>query len=207
MDGIKQAGGNVYSCDTDSVTTNLDLSLHPALLNEFIPDWVSEAPGSALGSLKCECTDEVEKILKKRGFKGEDLADALAVERGSVTWKPMPFHHPEGTLVNAANKLYTLRTQIKHGGEFELCKAKGMSKGIFNFNDYVAMFDPDNPQPLTDPAQMQFKLGIAGYCTDGGIQAIKKVAVEKTAYAKYDKGEVNLKTGTITPFVLAGEEV
>ena len=227
MDGIKRAGGIVYSCDTDSVTTDLDLSLHPDLLNEFIPDWETDAPGSALGSLKCECTDEVEKILKKRGFEGVDLANALAMERGSVTWKPMPFHHPEGTLVNAANKLYTLRTLIKHGGDFELCKAKGMSQKdseghqkckigpalegdvyptpFLTFKDYVAMFDPDNPQPLTDPAQMQFQLGIAGYCTDGGIQAIKKVTIEKTAYAKYDKGHVDPKTGEITPFVLAGE--
>ena len=144
-------------------------------------------------------SDEIEKTLKKRWKTELALLDkqaaelvmkkAMAIERGSDVWKPIPFYHPEGTLVNGANKLYSLRTVLKHGGEFELCKAKGMSKGEFSFDDYVAMFDPDNPKPLTDPKQMQFRLPLSGYCNDDGIQPIRKVFVKKTAAATYDKGE------------------
>tara|TARA_R110002072_G_scaffold302304_1_gene484656 strand:+ start:169 stop:4098 length:3930 start_codon:yes stop_codon:yes gene_type:complete len=203
MDDIEQCGGVIYSCDTDSVTTSLDLSLHPELRDRYIPDWNSDAPGALLGSLKCECTDEIEKVLKKRGLAGEALQRAMAIERGSVDWKPIPFSHPEGTLVNGANKLYALRTQIKHGGEFELCKAKGMSKGGFTFANYLAMFDPDNPKPLTDPKPMYFKLGLSGYCTDGGIQPVRKVILsKKEAKACYTKGDIDATTGVITPFTL-----
>lgn len=152
--------------------------------------------------MKCECTDEIKKILKKRGLKGNDLAHAMALERGSDSWKPIPFNHPDGTLVNSANKLYSLRTELKNGGMFELCKAKGMSKGKFTFDNYVAMFDLDNPKPLTDPKQMQFRMGLSDYCTDGGIQPIRKVVVKKSAYARYDKGEVDPHTFEISPLTL-----
>jgi hypothetical protein len=208
MDDIERHGGTVFSCDTDSVTTSLDLSQYPEMLDEFIPDWNSDAPGAELGSLKCECTDEIEKVLKKRGFVGEALQSAMAMERGSEKWKPIAFDHPEGTLVNGANKLYALRTMLKHGGEFELCKAKGMSKGGFTFENYVAMFDADNPKPLTDPKPMQFKLGLGGYCKDGGIEPVRKVILKKKeAHACYTKGDVDA-AGVITPFMLdAGEDV
>lgn len=203
MDDIDQRGGKVFSCDTDSVTTNFDLSQHMDLLEKHVPDWETATPGAQLGSLKCECTDEIEKLLKKRGFKGAELNKAMAFERGSESWKPIPFCHPEGTLVNGANKLYALRTRLKHGGGHELCKAKGMTKGLFTFDNYVAMFDPDNPKPLTDP-QMQIRMGLNGYCTEGGIQPVRKVIVPKRAYACYNKGVVDSATGKITPFCLPG---
>ena len=96
MDDIDRLGGSVYSCDTDSITTNLDFSKHPDLMKKYIFDYKSDNPGGALGSLKCECADEVEKRLKKLGLKGEALKDALIKERGSQEWKPIPFYHPEG---------------------------------------------------------------------------------------------------------------
>ena len=49
-------------------------------MRKYIPDWESESPGGELGSLKCECTDEVEKVLK-RGVEGEALAPRLRLER------------------------------------------------------------------------------------------------------------------------------
>jgi hypothetical protein len=64
------------------------------------------------------------------------------------------------------------------------------------------MFDPGNPKPLTDPGQIQFRLPLNGYCTDGGLQAIRKLSVEKSAFARYDKGVVDPITGKITPLTL-----
>ena len=129
MDAIIQRGGRIFSCDTDSITTNLDLSKHPDLLDEFIPDWQTDSPGAELGSLKCECTDEVQKVFKKAAKPCDspvDLSDSarkhvavrvqMAKERDSIAWKPMPFRHPGGSLCNGANKLYVLRTQLQTTG-------------------------------------------------------------------------------------------
>ena len=55
---------------------------------------------------------------------------------------------------------FAYATQV--GREFELCKAKGMSKGLFGFEDYAAMFDEENPKPLTRAYQTQFKLDSQG---------------------------------------------
>ena len=204
MNDIERRNGTVYSCDTDSITTNFDLSADPDLLAKHVPDWDTDAPGTRLGSLKCEGTDEMTKVLKKLGFEGDALKKALALERGSETWKPLAFEHPEGTLVNGANKLYCLRTLTKHGGEeIVISKAKGLSKH-FKFGDYAAMFDAENPKPLTDPGQLQFRMGLGAYCTEGGIQPVRKMVVEKKAYAQYKKGHCDPSTGVITPFLLPG---
>jgi hypothetical protein len=211
IDDIERRGGRVFSCDTDSITTDLDLSLHSDLMQKYIPDWETASPGTELGSLKCECTAEISKRFKKGGLSGEALQSAMQVERKSETFRPIPFHHPDGTLCNSANKLYALRTRLQTGDEFEICKAKGISKK-FGFEDYVNMFDVDNPHPLTDPQQMQFKLGLSAYCTDGGIQPVSKCLVHKethaidptTALALYDKGNVGAETLKVTPLVLHG---
>ena len=219
MDAIDQRGGRLFSCDTDSITTNLDMSKHPDLLAEFIPDWQSDSPGAELGSLKCECADEVEKHVKKSVVLppspvdlSEDLRKTVAArvrmakERDSVTWKPMPFHHPGGSLCNGANKLYILRTQLTSGKEIEIAKAKGMSKydkdgnALFKWEDYEAMHHPTDPKPLVC-LQAQFRLGTAGYCRDGGVRPITIHKIRKKASAKYDKGVVQ-PDGRIVPFAI-----
>ena len=70
MRDILKRGGSIYLCDTDSVCHNLDFSKHPDLLKKWIPDFDSDSPGSALGSLKCEMTAKLEK----RGFLIEKLS-------------------------------------------------------------------------------------------------------------------------------------
>ena len=51
--------------------------------------------GAALGSLKCECTDEVKKALKSKYSKGE-IEIVLNEMRGGdaetkVPWRPIPY--------------------------------------------------------------------------------------------------------------------
>ena len=220
MDAIVQLGGKIYSCDTDSITTDLDISKYPSLLNEFIPDWQTDSPGAALGSLKCECTDEVQKVIKKTATLCESSINLpekvrkdvavriqMARERDSITWKPMPFHHSGGSLCNGANKLYILRTQLKTGKVIEIAKAKGMTKydknghPLFAWNDYEAMHHPTDPKPLTC-TQTQFKLGMSGYCRDGdGIKPITIHKIPKDAHARYDKGNLQ-SDGRIVPWLI-----
>ena len=224
MQGIKDRGGKVHSCDTDSVCTDLDMSLYPDFLRKFIPDWNTDEPGAELGSLKCECTDEVTKVLKKHGVEGEALRQSLAQLRGSTAWKPMPFFHPEGTMTTVANKLYSLRTIVKgrFGGMdvdklIDLCKAKGMTKGKFTFEDYAnafahegALYDVKDPpkigpsriKAMIDEDQKQFKMGLAHYHTDGGLVPVTMHRMVKKAFPSYTKGEINPETGEITPFTI-----
>ena len=168
--------------------------------------------------------DEVEKRLKKLGLKGEALKDALIKERGSQEWKPIPFYHPEGSMVNVANKLYSLRTQLKsvEGVVIELCKAKGMSKGIFNFNSYRDAFGDwkvslalrvcpgagvqialKPHRSMVDPGQKQFKLGLSAYCQEN-MPAIYVKSLVKRASACYSKGNWDRKTNKVTPFYTDG---
>ena len=224
MDAIQSRGGHcTYNVDTDSVTTNLDLSKHPDLLNEFIPDWEGESPGAELGSLKCECTDEVAKCVKK-DIKKNKLPDSaadlpmevrekvafkvrMAIERDSITWRPIPFYHPDGSGCISANKLYILRTRMRSKQhkttEIVIPKAKGMPKydkdnnPMFSFDQYAAMHGP-NPEPLKC-TQTQFRMPI--YCDDGGMQSITIHRVPKEASARYDKGEVH-EDGTVTAWVI-----
>ena len=91
-------------------------------------------------------------------------------------------------------------TRLKTGEPVELYKAKGMSRGQFNFDDYIAMFDEKNPKPL-EQEQTQFRLGLSGYCMDGGIKPITMRQVPKQARAQYTKGRVQAD-GTILPYEL-----
>jgi hypothetical protein len=52
--------GSVYYCDTDSIICDINLNDYPELKQEF--QW--EVNGTELGSLKNECHDEFENILK-----------------------------------------------------------------------------------------------------------------------------------------------
>ena len=196
MDAIAQVGGRVFSCDTDSITTDLDLSMHPKIMAEFIPDYESDSPGAALGSLKDECGDELVKHMKKNGVV--DPVSAMELERGSKTWRPIPFEHPGGTLCNSANKMYALRTVCKSTGKtLEICKAKDMSGGLHGFDDYSQMFG-ESPKPM-QCVQKQFRMPMSGYCRDGGIQPVTLKSVPKTANAQYSKGRI-AENGCISPF-------
>ena len=62
MDAIVQLGGDIFSCDTDSITTNLDLSKHPSLLNEFIPDWRTESVSQSTAGAKLEENGRIEPV-------------------------------------------------------------------------------------------------------------------------------------------------
>ena len=97
--------------------------------------------------------------------------------------------------------MYALHMQLKTGESFELRKAKGMSKGLFGFDNYAAMFDEKNPKPLTQAYQTQFKLGLSAYCIDGGIKPIMIRHLQKVAHARYDKGNLQ-ENGCITPYIL-----
>eukprot|EP00966_Prymnesium_polylepis_P049453 1144797-Prymnesium_polylepis.1 len=116
-------------CDTDSVITNCDLSLHPDLMAEYIPDYQGKDPGAELGSLKCECTDDVKKALKAAKYSAEQIETTLNEMRGGggakVPWKPIPFDQ----CILSVLKTYALRKELPTGNIFTF-KHKGVSKAL-----------------------------------------------------------------------------
>jgi hypothetical protein len=61
LTAIKDVGGSISYCDTDSVICDINLNDYPDIKSEF--QW--DGSGSELGSLKNECDEVVEKQLKK----------------------------------------------------------------------------------------------------------------------------------------------
>ena len=199
MDAIKQRGSDVFMCDTDSVITNCDLSKHNELLNKFIPDWESDDPGADLGSLKCECTDEVKKALKSK-YSKDEVEIVLNEMRGGdsqtkVSWRPIPYDD----CVLSALKTYALRKSIPTGDIFTF-KHKGVSKAFTSgltpeqeermWDRYMKMHS-NNQQPLCDGHKnLQFRCGLSSYMSEN-LTPLLKFEVSKNVTAKYDKGIVS----------------
>ena len=79
-------------------------------------------------------------------------------------------------------------TRLKTGEPVELYKAKGMSRGQFNFDDYIAMFDEKNPKPL-EQEQTQFRLPRALRILHGrGHQAHHNATSSKTSACTVHQG-------------------
>ena len=195
MDAINTRGGEVYMCDTDSVITNCDLSLHPDLMAEYIPDYQSEDPGAELGSLKCECTDEVKKALKAAKYTPDQIEDTLNKMRGGdtlkVPWKPIPYDQ----CILAVLKTYTLRKELPTGNIFTF-KHKGVSKALSSglseeqeealWETYLNMHLKQTP--LRYDRNLQFRAGLGSYMNKAGLVPLMKFEVPKDVLAKYDKG-------------------
>jgi len=200
MDAIKQRGSDVFMCDTDAVFTNCDLSKHIDLLNKFIPDWESDDPGSALGSLKCECTDEVKKALKSRHSK-EEIEIVLNEMRGGdsqtkISWRPIPYDDAILSLL----KTYALRKAMLNGLlNIFTFKHKGVSKAFTSgltpeqeeqmWDRYLKMHSKN--QPLCEGHKnLQFRCGLSSYMSEN-LTPLLKFEVSKNVTANYDKGLVN----------------
>jgi len=197
MDAIKQRGTEVFMCDTDSVITNCNLSKHTDLLDQFIPDWESDNPGSALGSLKCECTDEVKKALKSK-YSKDEIKILLNEMRGGdsetlVPWCPIPYDDA----ILSALKTYALRKVLPTGTIFTF-KHKGVSKSYSSgltaeqeeqmWDRYLNMHSKN--QPLCEGYKnLQFRCGLSSYMSEN-LTPLLKFEVPKNVTAKYDKGIV-----------------
>jgi hypothetical protein len=195
MDAIKSRGGEVYMCDTDSVITNCDLSLYHDLMAEYIPDYQGKDPGAELGSLKCECTDDVKKALKAAKYSPDQIEETLNEMRGgdtmTVPWKPIPFDQ----VILAVLKTYGLRKELPTGNIFTF-KHKGVSKALSSglseeqeetlWQTYLDMHLKQTP--LRYERNLQFRAGLGSYMNKSGLVPLMKFEVPKDVLAQYDKG-------------------
>lgn len=109
---IKQNGGDVYYCDTDSIITNFHLEASP-LKAKYM-----EHDGDALGELKNEYTEKYAKYLKS---VGADISN-------------IPHHFTE--LIIAGCKFYACRGSI-NGVNIDIVKCKGLkeSDNVFSVDE------------------------------------------------------------------------
>ena len=153
-------------------------------------------PGAELGSLKCECTDDVKKALKA----AEQIEDTLNKMRGGggakVPWKPIPFDQ----CILAVIKTYALRKQLPTGNIFTF-KHKGVSKALSSglseqqeealWQTYLDMHLKQ--APLRYERNLQFRAGLGSYMHKSGLVPLMKFEIPKDVLAQYDKGRFETK--------------
>jgi hypothetical protein len=136
MDLVERHGGKVYYCDTDSLITDMDLSVHEEVARTLAPDgfdehgWTAWKAGEELGSFKNELCDKLKKWLTK-----EQLAEYKLTHRNPA------FHRG----IIALCKLYALQycssyTGLKH----VVTAAKGLTQSAFQILLNDQLINPED---------------------------------------------------------------
>jgi hypothetical protein len=120
---VKKVGGVIYYCDTDSLITNINIKDYPHIQKQF--QW--DGDGTELGSLKNECDEKVEKLLKKmypdnEAKREQIFNDMVQAENGNLSFD-------EGCITGC--KQYALRKKLMIEGNehiLEIVKLKGYSQ-------------------------------------------------------------------------------
>ena len=119
MDGVRQVGGNVLYCDSDSMICDVDLFNVPHLQKDFMfdlqykPDGTPDVAklGDALGSLKNECYDKMKKLVKKGKIPQWVMDHHLKEENYSIFFDEC---------ITYQAKFYGLRKTLVNGYKVEI---------------------------------------------------------------------------------------
>lgn len=191
---IRGVGGLVYYMDTDSVICSINLNDHMDIKRKF--QW--DGDGSELGSLKNECDEVVEKLLKKlypdknendeyiignkqlRDFIFKKLVEK---ENGNLSFD-------EGIITGC--KQYALKKQFEIDDEIhnvEIVKLKGYSQrdDKLKFNDMLHINEGKNK---IQQEQTQFICPKSNYVSDTRAFNIKSKKITKSFRRCYTKGQV-----------------
>jgi len=200
IDDIESKGKKVYMCDTDSVITDLNISVHPDLMSEYMWDGC----GDELGSLKNEADD----FLKDEGHTKDEIK-CLKDESGGM------IHFDD--LILGGCKFYTLR---KNGCKNIIAKCKGYKKGkegsdltfedfdwmagdkvsvYINYNDDGSINKIDTLVGTHAQRQVQFICPKNNHISLNENFAMRTPHIIKKFKFCYNKGDV-ADDGSITPF-------
>ena len=208
---IRNAGGEAYYGDTDSVICNINLNDYPEIQREFQPDLT----GETLGSIKNEADEIVGKHIKKkikqkypghetdlkqRDALNEDVQSRLDDIRARYNGN-IPF---DKLIVNGC-KAYSLQMNIEILGEMttlEINKLKGWSNlGQSNKLDYKMARSLNTDGNTISQDQLQFRCPKANYVSETESFKIKSLTVTKSFRQIYTKGNIE-EGGAITPLIL-----
>jgi hypothetical protein len=181
---IRKVGGKIFYCDTDSVICNININDYPNIKKKF--QW--DGNGEELGSLKNECDEYIEKIVKKEHpefskeqFKKE-MKLLLEKENGN-------FYFDKGILTGC--KQYALQKKINYNGKdhiIEIVKCKGYSQK----DDKLKFSDMGNLNlgKKMKQKQTQFRCPKSNYVSETNAFIIKSKIVEKSFRKTYSKGQI-----------------
>ena len=185
INDIKNKGGRVYYCDTDSIMTDLNLSLHSDLLDKWRPD----RTGKAMGSLKNEANDMVEKQIGKEG-----LAELLERENGDISFNCGVF---------TGLKQYALYKEYEYKGVnyvIDMGKLKGYNSKDKKL-EYKDMKDISDGKILNQSVE-QWIGGKDTFTKEKDPFTIRIRKINKRFRKLYTKGIIN-EDGDITPLLIS----
>ena len=214
---INKVGGELYYCDTDSVICNININDHPELKNKH--QW--DGDGSELGSLKNECDEKVEGLLKSLYPKDKDkrtkiFNELVANENGNLSFD-------EGIITGC--KQYALKKTITVEGKehvLEIVKLKGYSQRDTDADDYThndlmkknipVATKTVNKLKYSDMAEMnlgvkisqkqtQFRCPKSNYVSETHAFNINSKKITKSFRKTYTKGII-LENGRVEPLRL-----
>jgi len=184
LTAIRKVGGKVYYCDTDSVICNININDYPNIKKKF--QW--DGDGTELGSLKNECDEYIESIVKKEhpNYTKEQINKEVELlslkENGN-------FYFDKGILTGC--KQYALQKKINYNGKdhtIEIVKCKGYSQkdDKLKFSDMESLNSGIN---MTQK-QTQFRCPKSNYVSESNAFIIKSKVVEKSFRKTYSKGQI-----------------
>ena len=215
MDGVRQVGGNVLYCDSDSMICDVDLFNVPHLQKDFMfdlqykPDGTPDVAklGDALGSLKNECYDKMKKLVKKGKIPQWVMDHHLKEENYSIFFDEC---------ITYQAKFYGLRKTLVNGYKVEICKCKGYkvdkedsSSKYGRALNYELLRNPTDKggkkntlwEHVIKNNQFQFRAPKSSFVDEQNFGGVSYQTVKKEFRLAYTKGSVD-KDGFIKPFVI-----
>ena len=191
---VRKVGGEIYYCDTDSIICNINLNDYPEIKKKF--QW--DGNGEELGSLKNECDEYIEKIIKKeqpdytKEQINKEVELLLLKENGN-------FSFDKGLLTGC--KQYALQKKINYNGKehtIEIVKCKGYSQtdDKLKFEDMLSL----NKGNKMTQEQTQFRCPKSNYVSETKAFVIKSKKVTKSFRKTYSKGKIF--QNYVLPFII-----
>jgi hypothetical protein len=185
---IRKNGGKIFYMDTDSVICDINLNDHPDIKAKF--QW--DGDGTELGSLKNECDEVVEKLLKKiypdqPGLRKQVFKLLVEREGGNLSFD-------EGVITGC--KQYALRKRLTIKGkthDIEIVKLKGYSQKDkkLTFDDMLRLNGfQDGKASTIHQQQTQFRCPKSNYVSDTRSFSIRSKKIVKSFRRCYTKGQV-----------------
>ncbi len=180
---IKNVGGEVYYCDTDSVISNININEYPKIKKQF--QW--DGNGEELGSLKNECDEYVQGKISKE--HKEWNKKQISKELKTLRTKEMGnFHFDKGLITGC--KQYALYKKLKYNSkdiDIEIVKMKGYSQKNkkLSYNDMNELLKRNGK--ITQK-QNQFRCPKSNYVSETSSFEIRTKTIKKSFRKTYSKG-------------------
>lgn len=179
---IKNVGGNVYYCDTDSVICDINIELHETLQNKY--QW--DKSGDELGSLKNECHDKckIDKETKKSLIEREN--GNMSFDKGIIT----------------GCKQYALYKNLELNGKnititASACKGFSKKNGDIKYEQMEEIYNTGLKQETT----RAFLCPKSNFVNESETKRFKVSSQNATRSFNVtcNKGYLNKETGDVTP--------